>query len=681
MSPIVSNGRVFLSENEEPIPLILSISAASVEHLDAYERNVASFLEVPCNIGVLDMCGCFAINRARLSVCRNYVVNSVEELGSQLRLNTAEKPTPCELLPCATVAFVFTGQGAQWVTMGMNLMVFSAYRETVMQFDKIYSELSGWSPAELVHSLHEDEISNTMYAQPLTCMVQMGLVELLRYFGVKPMAVIGHSAGEIPALWCCGALSMEQAAMVIYHRSCCQQQMSGCGRMLAVQMSKNDAENLLRTIQSSCCIACVNSPTSVVMAGAGEELENVRKHLPEGYKSTFLKGNTAFHSPLMDPCLPEVYKKLKKMPLDWNPAKVESIPIVSTVTGELLEHLSVQYFLDNIRESVQFMEGIQCLRRLKSDVILEIGPHKTLVPAIIQSLGDDCHVNVLETLGHQKDDPRAFLQVLMRLMNFDVKVDMSDWYRDLGYSFGGVMHKGIPTHPLLKPTKPECVNLMQKVAKFTWNAGPAVGNLSSQDNKNLFISEICKETCPVMMDHVISGQAILPGMYFVEAALEAWFHEGDPMSGAVMTDVTFESICRIPNRSKGDQTTKLVVRKSSWAKNGLIDFTVESKKMFGQETTIHCTGALASFCCSNMLNGGLIPGRNGLLESRPGLHDLGKDRLQEIWNNHTSVLDHDQVYKMINKEGKVEYGNQFRVIQVCHEIFFKVCTCIPLMHL
>lgn len=86
--------------------------------------------------------------------------------------------------------------------------------------------------------------------------------------------------------------------------------------------------------------------------------------------------------------------------------------------------------------------------------------------------------------------------------------------------------------------------------------------------------------------------------------------------------------------------------------------------MFGDETTAHCTGSLASFNCSDMLNGGLIPGRKGFLESRSGLHDLDKSEIQKIWDAHTSVYDHHQVYKFINKQGVVEYGEQFQVIKV-----------------
>ena len=658
------NGTVILKERTEATPLIFSVSAASMEHLDVYERNLASFLEVPSSARLLDVCGCFAINRTRLPICRNYLVNSAQDLGAKLRMPTQEKPAAAERLPYSTVAFVFTGQGSQWVSMGAKLMVFSAYKETIMKFDKAYAMLSGWSPAEMLCSLHEDEISNTMYAQPLTCMVQMGLTELLRYFGVKPVAVIGHSAGEIPAMWCCGALSMEQAASIIFHRSFCQQEMCGNGRMLAVQMRHLDAEALLHQIEASrCCIACINSPTSVVIAGPTADLERVRLHLPHGCKSTFLKGNTAFHSPLMDPCLPHVQKRLQGMGLDES--LVGNIRIVSTVTGDVLEQMNVQYFLDNIRQPVNFMDGIRCLEQgLQADVFVEVGPHKTLIPAIVQSLGEGSNIKVLGTLVQQEDDLLVFLRFLVQLMSCDVQVDLGKWYRDLGYTFSKVMNTPIPTHPLLKPTLPDYMHLLQKKVKFSWNVGPAVGNLDSNEDKNLFVSEISQATCPTMMSHVMGGKAILPGMFFVEAVLEAWCFGKDPDSAVVMEDVAFESMCPIPNRSKDQNATKLLVRKLPQAKHGLNHFVVESKPMFGDETTAHCTGSLASFSCSDMLNGGLIPGRKGFLESRSGLHDLDKSEIQKIWDAHTSVYDHHQVYKFINKQGVVEYGEQFQVIKV-----------------
>ena len=114
------------------------------------------------------------------------------------------------------VAFVFTGQGSQWQGVGMDLMVFPVYNRAVHRVDQLFMSLSGWSildkmkeglsAAKVVH--------NTCYAQAITFMVQVGLVELLKYFHVVPGVVVGHSAGEVAAAYAAGLLTLEQAVKV-----------------------------------------------------------------------------------------------------------------------------------------------------------------------------------------------------------------------------------------------------------------------------------------------------------------------------------------------------------------------------------------------------------------------------------------------------------------------------------
>jgi len=623
MIPPMSNGELANGGDNSRVPLIFSISAATAEHLDAHENEVASFMHTNPDIRLLDICGCFAVNRSRISVCRNYLVHSVADLES--KLCTKDKVEPCEGLPQATVAFVFTGQGSQWVSMGSKLMIFKAYRDVVMQFDALYRELSGWSPVEMLETLDSDSLNDTMHAQPLTFMVQMGLERLLRYFGVVPMATMGHSAGEIAALCCGGFLSLEQAARIVYHRSWCQQQLAGTGRMLALQMSKVDAVDLLKLHQCSlahCELACHNGPTSVVIAGPQDELRELEMHIPTGVKYTYLKGSTAFHSSFMDPCLGEVRKRLKFMDTDCH-STMAQIPTVSSVTGDVLTKVCSEYIVSNIREPVNFAQAMDRLVQLEPDVVLELGPHKTLIASIVQCLGDKSQAKVMPSLSRHEHDKLAFWQILLGLMDCNVPVNLSRAYRDLGYKFSNIQDLCIPRHPFLKPRPPNLREDQRRRMKYRMNVGPAVGTLDSCNNSNLHVAEVSVETCPSMMDHVMGGQAILPGMYFVEAALEGWASD-HPGTAVVMSDVSFKAMCEIPDRLKNQGTRRLFVRRSSERKNGLEHCTVESKPLQGSETTVHCTGSLSPFPCPNALDGTtFIPGKNGFKEKLPGLKDIG----------------------------------------------------------
>lgn len=117
----------------------------------------------------------------------------------------------------AGVAYIFTGQGAQYVNMGIELMQYPVFEKTLRQVDDIYASLGcPWSifgkHYNLVHYditsrllIHADEISNAEninkpeYSQPLSTALQIALVELLKSFKIVPKAVVGHSSGEIAA--------------------------------------------------------------------------------------------------------------------------------------------------------------------------------------------------------------------------------------------------------------------------------------------------------------------------------------------------------------------------------------------------------------------------------------------------------------------------------------------------
>ena len=644
------------AEKSLQMPIIFPISAASMQHLDEYESQIARFLgENPGKLNLLDICGCFAINRTKLSTSRHYLVRSLEQLIE--KLTRMPKSRVCEDSGAPRVAFVFTGQGSQWVSMGSKLLTFKVYRDALVQFDIKYKKLSGWSPVEMLESLEEDCLADTMYAQPLTFMVQMGLVELLKYFGVIPNVVLGHSAGEIAALYCSGHLSLEDAVKVIFQRSYYQQKMAGNGRMLAVQMSKNDAKKELKAFASTaagCQIACNNSHDSVVIAGPMNELEVLQKHfISSGVKNTFLKGNTAFHSHLMDPILKNVEAQVSF--LDGKSRKKGYLPFVSTVTASHVRRITPEYFVHNIRQPVRFLEAVgHMMKQFEPNIIVEIGPHKTLAPLLLECVGKEHDAKVMTSLCKGEDDVQSFWQLILGLLDANVSVNFKPLYRDLGYKFSNATDKHVPGHPFFNPKYHERSWVVQrkKLIEGKWDVGPAAGTMESQSNTLTTVVEISKATCPSMSDHVMGGQVLLPGahfesymmfqypraiastvyfilyhpgMYFVEAAIEAWGFRHKKYS-VVMSEVTFQDMCPVPDRLKNQQPRKLFVRQSSEETNGMINFTIESRPLRGSDTTIHCTGAMASFACPQVLDGNkYMTGRMGFKEKYSDTRDIGPE--------------------------------------------------------
>lgn len=648
-------------------PLLFTISAASAKHLVEYEKVILGYLQdYPGDLTLLDMCGLFSINRSHLSYSRQYLARSMDDLIAQLAIEPKEKVVE-GTEHNRTVAMVFTGQGSQWLSMGSELMIFKAYRDIVSRFDVLYRNLSGWAPLQMLKSLQVENLADTMYAQPLTFMVQIGLIELLKYFGVVPNVVVGHSAGEIAALYCCGLLSLEDSASVIFHRSHCQQELAGNGRMLAVQMSNADAKEMLIdtcSIVQSCQIACINSPSSVVIAGPESELENLREYLASRQvRSTLLKGNTAFHSFLMDPILIDVDKRLKFLNNKSKTRKAPIIPFVSTVTGLPLSTLSSEYVVHNIRQPVRFLETAQyILNHFDPDVIVEIGPHGTLAPLLVECIqASDHQAKVLTSLSKGQNDVELFWQLIMELINYNIRVDLRCFYKDLGYSFSRVADKEIPGHPFMFQQISGWLFPKRSSLLGKRDIGPACGTLDSPNNTLVSAVEISRATSSSMADHVMGGQALLPGMYFIEAAIEAWGMRHEDC--LTMSDVEFHEMCPIPDRTKNQDPRTLFTRQSSEETNGLTKFTVESRPLNGSDVTVHCTGLMASFTCPGVLDGSqYIPGRKGFKEKRETTKDIGQKGIENLWESHYSLYTMGRIYDVINEAGVTEYGSSFKVI-------------------
>jgi len=139
------------------------------------------------------------------------VASTSEELLAELQVQTGAKSRAA---PATKVAFVFTGQGAQWAGMGRDLLSTSeTFRQSLERAAKLLKLFgSEWDLIEeLAKPDGESRINESALAQPVTTIIQMALVDLLGDYGVQPSWVVGHSSGEIAAAYAAGILSDEDA--------------------------------------------------------------------------------------------------------------------------------------------------------------------------------------------------------------------------------------------------------------------------------------------------------------------------------------------------------------------------------------------------------------------------------------------------------------------------------------
>ena len=222
------------------------------------------------------------------------------------------------------ICFVFTGQGAQWPRMAMELYEYSkVFRSSIVAADLFLRE-SLHCPWSVVEELERDEsnsnIHNPAMSQTICAVVQVALSDLIRSWGVKPDYIVGHSSGEIAGAYCRGALNKETAWTIAYYRGLlssllAEHKIKGVekGGMLAVGASPQIAEDAISEVGATgkVVIACINSPKSVTLSGHATSIEMLEHTLKEkGIFARRLKVNVAYHSPQMNQIAVDYYRAI-----------------------------------------------------------------------------------------------------------------------------------------------------------------------------------------------------------------------------------------------------------------------------------------------------------------------------------------------------------------------------------
>ncbi|MGP3974372.1 acyltransferase domain-containing protein [Streptomyces sp. 8N114] len=281
------------------------------------------------------------------------------------------------------IAFLFGGQGSQWVGMGAQLMREEpAFRGAIADCEAAMSPHVDWSLSRLLASADTDWIESTELAQPVIFAVQVAIAELWRDWGVEPDAVAGMSMGEVAAAYVAGALRLDEAAMIMCRRSRIAHRLTGRGGMAVVELSAEEARELVREHEGMVWLAGSAGPRSTVLSGDGDTLRVILDALAaRSVRCGLIRVSYASHSPYVDELLPDIRKALAGL----SPRRCRR-PFYSSVTGKRMdgEELDAEHWLRTEREPWQ-LTGV--IRSLLSDgyrVLLDADPHPVLSDAIEQ---------------------------------------------------------------------------------------------------------------------------------------------------------------------------------------------------------------------------------------------------------------------------------------------------------
>ncbi len=560
----------------ESAPLLVPLSAASPTKLAALAGRLAAHLEnARDDFG--EVAAALAHRRShldhRLAVIARSRTDLAAKLAAFVRGETAAAHVVGRAAEATPLAFVFTGQGAQWWAMGRGLLEEDrVFRDVVEACDVVFHKLSGWS---LLEALLADEVASRMnetaVAQPATFALQAGLVARWRAWGIEPAAAVGHSIGEIAAAYCCGALSLEQAVTVVYHRSRLQERSRGRGGMAAIGETPERARELLAGFEERLEIAAVNGPSLVTVAGDREALDELLARLKTSGSTAFrqiVKVDYAFHSRQMDPFEPELIDSLRDLP----PGRPK-LAMISTVTGNPVDDrgLDAAYWWQNMRRPVLFQGAIGHLIKAGYGAFVEIGPHPALTGPILSCLEEHGRSGfALPSLKRSVDDRESLLRTLGELHVRGMRID-----------WAAIVPRGrfvsLPTSPWEK--REHWADTEEaRAARFDGPAHPLLGNRLSSVQP-VWQSEISRRLFPFLADHRVDDVVVFPAAGYVEMMLAAareclgdgpWeaeeitFHEalllGEEESALVQTVVDAErSSVRIASRMR-DRGTEWTLR-------------------------------------------------------------------------------------------------------------------------
>ncbi|MEM8993864.1 MAG: acyltransferase domain-containing protein [Acidobacteriota bacterium] len=462
------------------------------------------------------------------------------------------------------LVFAFAGQGFYEPGMGSELAAAEpVFRDALEQCDRSFRRHVDWSLIEEMWRPEEtSRLGDFDIAQPSIFAMQVALAALYRSYGARPTAIVGQSLGEVAAAHVSGALSLDDAVDVCFHRCRLLQSVAGEGKVAVVGLSRADTEAVLADFGDRVAVAGNSSPHTTVVAGDCEPVDALLEALEA--RDVFCRRvagvEAAAHSPQMDPLRGPLVEQISGI----EPAST-SVPFFSTVATRRMrgEQLDAEYWGRNLREPFRFAEVVERLLGGRQDTFLELSPHPMLRDPIRQ-----CMAKVDRT-GHALAARRRDIGEVEHLHD-----TLGQLYA-LGQAIRWESMEPRRGRPVALPHYPwQRQHFWIDESSTSQHAGSAV-DIVEVEGRHPFLGEhMTSPTAPgrhfwqtriaasspsYLADHKVAGTVVLPGAAYLEMALGAAADRpGVREDGAALADIEFQQPLRLA-ASGAPRTLQLVL--------------------------------------------------------------------------------------------------------------------------
>ncbi|MFI6640456.1 type I polyketide synthase [Streptomyces sp. NPDC050504] len=514
-------------------PLVWPVSGRTEEALRAQAGRLREHLAARPDAGLADIGHSLAVTRTafgqRAAVVADDREGFLQGLGA-----LADGTAGPEVLRGTggdrrKVAFVFPGQGSQWLDMARGLWDESpVFAEQLRACAAALEPYVDWSPLDvLLGAPNAPSLDRIDVIQPTLFAVMVSLAELWRSYGIEPSAVVGHSQGEIAAAYVAGGLTLDDAARIVALRSLLWLELSGKGAMLAVPLPADQARERLGRWSDRLSIAAVNGPRFATVSGDPAALDELLAELAaEGVQARRVRGvDTAGHSPQVEMLRERMLDGLRPVrPL------ASRVPFYSTVTGERLDtrELDTDYWYRNIRDTVEFERASRTLLAAGCTGFVECSPHPVLLAAV-QETAEDAGAADVAAVGTLRRDEGGMRRFLTSLAHAQVQGVEPDW--DAVFAGHGARRVELPTYAfqrelywLSRPAPTGDVSTAGLEPAGHPLLGAAVALAGTEGH--LFTGRLSVRSHPWLAHHTALGTPVLPGGAFVELAVRAGDHVG-----------------------------------------------------------------------------------------------------------------------------------------------------------